>query len=358
MIRHSSSHVIAADFEYVRGMVERNYIGEGPLCDELRQLLTAQFECSEAILTDSGTAALHLALLGLAQQCAGRSTVLLSAYVCPQVLSAVIRAGLEPVLVDTRADSLNMDMRAARSRIDSRTLAVICSHIGGIPDDCATAATLGVPVISDCAQAVGSRAQGRDVACEGLCAILSFGATKMVTAGGGGALLCRDESLAAAVAQLARPELPAAEYRRVGFRVTYGQHMGDLTAGLASAQLRRLGATVARRRGIAEAYERALCGRADAQPVSEPAGVRANRFRYYFLSRQAHRWIASLHSQGIDARGSISHAIPEYGTGLGAFPGLADVASMVVSVPIFPGMTDGEVSGVVTALQRGPGGAT
>ncbi len=353
-IRHSASGVLAEDFDYVPGVAARNFIGQGPLCEELRRLLRVQFRCGEAILSDSGTAALHLVLCALAEEHPDRTSVLMSAYVCPQVLSAALQAGLEPVLVDTRPDSLNMDMQVGGKKVDSKTLAIICSHIGGIPDDYATASTFGVPVISDCAQAVGSRTDGRELACEGLCAVLSFGSTKMLTAGGGGALLCRSDSLAAAASALAQPELPVAEYRRTGFRVTYGQHMGDLTAGLVGAQLRRLDALVDRRRSIAGRYEHALSARRDVQRVSEGSGVRANRFRYYFLSHQAGLWIAALRSKHIDARGSIGHAIPEYDHSLAQYPALAEVAARVVSVPIFPAMTDAQVDSVANALERGP----
>jgi dTDP-4-amino-4,6-dideoxygalactose transaminase len=354
LIRHSASHVLAADFQYLQGLIERNYVGDGPLCDDLRQLLKAQFSCSEVVLTDSGTAALHLGLLALAAERPGRRRVPVSAYVCPEVISAIVRAGLEPVLADSRDDSLNLDMAHLGGLVDAQTLAIICTHIGGLPDDYATAASFGVPVISDCAQALGSLVAGRDVACDGVCVILSFGATKMLSAGGGGALLCRSESVAGTVANLARPELPVDEYRRRGFQVTWGQHMGDLTAGLAAAQVRRLAAIIERRRSIAESYERVLRARSDVTTVSEGTGVRANRFRYYFLSPEAPRWIKALRSKGIDARESISHVIPEYRGDMRAFPRLGSVSTMVVSVPIFPAMTAQQTETVVAALGAGP----
>jgi perosamine synthetase len=355
-IRHSASHVLAADFHYIQGLVDRNYVGQGPLCDELRALLKAQFCCSDVILTDSGTAALHLCLLALAAAHPGRSRVLVGAYVCPEVISAIMRAGLQPVLADSRRDSLNVDMSEIGRLVDATTLAVVCTHVGGMPDDCAAAAACGVPVISDCAQAVGSRSGGRDLASEGLCAILSFGPTKMLSAGGGGAVLCRSAPLAATIGRLARPELSVEEYRRSGFQVTYGQHMGDLTAGLAAAQVRRLAALVERRRLIAASYDRELRPHGDVALVNEGDAQQANRYRYYFLSPRAAPWIEWLRSAGIDARGSISHVIPEYSGSIRAFPKLGAVARMVVSVPIFPAMTDDEIDTVVTALRRGSGG--
>jgi perosamine synthetase len=351
LIRHSASHVLAADFHYIAEVVEGNYVGPGPLCEDLRQLIREQFSCTDVILTDSGTAALHLCLLALAMERPGRTRVLTGAYTCPEVICAILQARLEPVLVDSRADCLNVDMAEVGRLVDEKTLAIICTHVGGIPDDYRLAATFNVPVISDCAQAVGSSVDGRDVASEGLSAILSFGPTKMLSAGSGGALLCRSESLGRTIVNLARPELSIEEYRRDGFRITYGQHIGDLTAGLAAAQLRRLAGLVERRRSIAASYEAVLRARADIELPNEGAGVRANRFRYYFLSREAAAWIESLRARGIDARGSIAHVIPEYYGSLRGFPRLGAMAGRVVSVPIYPAMSAAEVDTITAALQ-------
>jgi dTDP-4-amino-4,6-dideoxygalactose transaminase len=324
------------------------------LCDDLRQLLKTQFGCQQAILTDSGTAALHLCLLALREEHPEKAKVLTGAYLCPEVVSAIIRAGLEPVFADTCADSLNVDMTTVGELTDDMTLAIVCTNIGGMPDDYQAAGRLGVPIISDCAQAIGTRLGGRDVATQGLFSILSFGPTKMITAGGGGAVLCQSDRLAKLVDRLAQPELPVEEYRTTGFRATYGQHMGDLTAGLASAQLRRLDFLVDRRREIADSYDRALRDRKDVAIVNEGRFVRSNRFRYYFLTDQALLWLEHLRSREIDARGSISHVIPEYYGNLQVFPRLGRVSAMVVSVPIYPAMTSGEARTVAEALESGP----
>jgi dTDP-4-amino-4,6-dideoxygalactose transaminase len=354
IIRHSGSHLLATDFEFIQGIIDRNYIGQGPLCADLKAFLATEFTCSHVVLTESGTAALHLCLLSLRELHPGKVRVVVSAYICPEVIGAVMQAGLEPVLADTCADCLNVDMTAIGKFVDERTLAIVCTHIGGIPDDYATAAALGVPIISDCAQAIGSRVRGHDLASAGICSILSFGPTKMITAGGGGALLCRSEELGRTIAQLAQAELPPEEYRRSGFRVTFGQHIGDLTAGLARAQLHRLESLVARRKQIAASYDRVLHGRGDVCIVDEGQSVRPNRFRYYFLSDRASLWTDYLQSVGIDARRSISHAIPEYNGNMSEFPNLGRVSQMVVSLPIYPAMSIENIHSVVQALNLGP----
>jgi len=355
MIPHSATALIASDFEYIQGIIERNYVGQGPLCANLQALLTSQFACREAMLTDSGTAALHLSLLALRGRHPKKDRVLLSGYVCPEVVGAVIQAGLEPALADVREDSLNVDMNSIAQLVDARSLAVICTNIGGVPDDYNHAAQFEIPIISDCAQAVGSRIGGNDVAAAGLFSILSFGSTKMVTAGGGGAVLCRDDVLGHAIGTLSRQELSVQEYRQSGFRLTFGQHMGELLAGLAAAQLRRLERTLKRRREVAEIYDHALEGRADVVLVREGPLVKFNRFRYYFLTERAASWTDHLRAAGIDARRSISHVIPEYFGKLSNVPRLRRLSNMVVSVPILPAMTAAEVMLVAETLGSAPG---
>lgn len=354
MIGHSASFIEPGDFDYIQGIVDRNFVGQGPLCAELRSMLATRFGRTEVILTDSATAALHLSLRVLKQQSESKSRVLVPGFVCPEVVSAIKFAGLAPVFVDSRPDSLNADMIDAARKVDRRTLAIVCTHVGGIPDDLDAAVRLGVPVISDCAQGVGALWAGRDVATQGYCSILSFGSTKMLTVGMGGALLSEGE-FGRAAAQLARGELSAEEYRRDGFRVTFGQHMGDLAAGLASVQLRRLDVFVQHRRRIAECYDAALRNHKGIVLMQDGDLMRSNRFRYYFLSDQSTSWIAHLRSHGIDARQSISHLLPEYLGDLAAFPNLGRIAARVVSVPIYPAMTAAQSNQVASALACDPG---
>jgi perosamine synthetase len=353
MINHSASHVLAADFDYIRGIVERNYVGPGVLCEELRQQLASRFERPAVTLADSGTAALQLCLAALAAKEPRKSRVLVGAYVCPEVISAVMRANLVPVLVDCRTDSMNVDMSAMAGKLDASTLAVVCTGIGGAPDDITATVDWNVAVISDCAQAVGARVGGRDVGSAGTCTILSFGPTKMLSAGAGGAFL-GDEQLGRDVAALARTELTVEEYKRSGFRPTFGQHMSDLTAGLAAAQLQRLDAMVARRREIAAAYDRALQRHPDVSLVPKADLVKSNRFRYYFFSESAGTWVAHLRTRDIDARRSIAHLIPEYLGDSSAYPNLLRLAPRLVSVPIFPAMTLAQADFVAEMLDLGP----
>ena len=354
MIAHSSSDLRAADLEHLPGVLSRNFLGDGPLCAELRELLRARFDCAHVVLTHSATAALRLGLIALREQAPTRTRILIGGYVCPAVISAIRQAGLLPLFADIAEGSLRIDFAGSRTRIDSTVLAVVCTSAGGVPDPYDAAESLGVPVISDCAQAVGTRLGGSDLATRGCCAVLSFGSTKVITAGSGGALLVRSEPLGRRLVELAREELPDARYAGGEFPVTWGQQLGELLAGLVRSQLSRLEEGLESRRSIADRYDTALEGWGTHRLVREAPGERFNRFRYYFLSAQAEAWVAHLRSCGVDARRSISHAMGTLYGDPAQLPQLVRWSDRVVSVPIYPRLSEAEVARIVAGLESGP----
>ncbi len=352
VIRHSSSTVSAADFRYIRNLAQQNYVGYGDLCKALEQQLAINFGRSAAVLTGSGEGALALALHRLKSLASGKNEVIVSAYVCPAVVNAILAQGLQPVFADITANSLNLDMADVREhRLTQQTLAILCTHIGGLPDDIHTAMQCGVPVISDCAQALGSRIAGLSLLALGDMAITSFGPTKFLTGGLGGAVLC-DERDQESVRRLAMPELSVSEYQQLGFVQTLGQHVSELNAGLALAQLRHLQSFVQKRKRIAQKYDQALRAAPDVICPEIPANAEPNRFRYYFFSDQASEWLRRLQQSGVDARSSIAHVMTDYFPKAGARTKLASQTRRLVSLPIYPGLKAAQISRIVDTLQR------
>ena len=305
------------------------------------------------MLSNNGTAALEIALHLLKQTAPRRRHVVVSAYVCPAVVNAIERESLKPVFADVQAGSLNLDVALARERMDEHTLAIICTHLAGMPDDCVAAEKTGVPVISDCAQGVGARLDGRELTQHGCLAVLSFGSTKPFTAGAGGALMADDPALLLGASTYACSEMSVEHYREYGFEPTYGQHFPDLNAGLGLAQLKRFDALLRKRRSIAQHYDGALAG-TPCHVLPDTGGkAERNGYRYYLLSDDASQWLAHLRGHGIDARPSIAHDMTAYFRGAGHLPNVRRHASRVVSVPIHPAMTAGDVRKVVAALRQG-----
>ncbi len=353
MIQHSSSHVLPEDFIYIQGLAQRNFVGHGVLCKTFSSALVKRFERAECLLTGSGAAALEIALHVLRRRRPSAEEVIVSAYVCPAVVSAVMREGLRPVFVDVQAGSLNIDADSVARAVGKNTLSVVMTHVGGIADPVSDIVALDVPVISDCAQALGSTWNQRALVAHGEIAIASFGPTKILAAGGGGAGFADEGSLFACAEHYALEEWPVAEYEREGFVPTFGQHFSDLAAGLGQAQLLRFDWMLARRREIVSRYNAVLRGRVGIELPSIASECEPNGFRYYFFSSAASEWIKMLRAAGVDARTSISHDMTNYFSHGCPTPHLASNARRVVSLPVHAALSDQEVAQVVCMLEQG-----
>jgi dTDP-4-amino-4,6-dideoxygalactose transaminase len=352
VIRHSSSTVSAADFRYLRNLAKQNYVGYGALCKELERQLESRFSRHCVVLTGSGEGALTLALAQLKSRLPRKKEVVVSSYVCPSVVNAILSQELRPIFADIGSRSLNLNVEdVKKGRITNRTLAILCTHIGGIPDDIHAVMQLGVPVISDCAQSIGATIAGRSLLALGDMAVTSFGPTKFLTGGLGGAVFC-EEREEISLSRLAMPELSVAEYREHGFVQTWGQHFSELNAGLVLAQLQHLPSFVQKRKRIAKRYDKVLRTVPGLDLPERPANAEPNWFRYYFFSDRADEWLRHLQQSGVDARGSIAHVMTEYFSNIGKRSELSGHAKKVVSLPIYPGLTTEQISRIVEILQR------
>jgi dTDP-4-amino-4,6-dideoxygalactose transaminase len=163
----------------------------GPHIAELTELLAAYHQVAHAIPCASGTAAVELALRGLAV--GPGDEVILAAYDFKGNFQDVLAVGAIPVLVDVRPDNWIMDAARISEAISSKTSAILVSHLhGGVADMAQimqVARAHNLAVIEDAAQMPGARIHGRTAGTWGDAGILSFGGSKLVSAGRGGAVL-------------------------------------------------------------------------------------------------------------------------------------------------------------------------
>lgn len=160
--------------------------------DDAERVLSGHFAPYGVALFGSGTAALAGILRDIVAACTtGRPEVLLPAYTCPQLVSAILHAGARPILVDLEADRPWMDAGDLARKLSPRSVAIIAVHLFGIPERIISlakiAADAGVILIEDGAQ----RPFGRDTSAEpsGDFVVLSFGRGKPVSVLEGGAVL-------------------------------------------------------------------------------------------------------------------------------------------------------------------------
>jgi len=173
------------------------------LCNGLARLLgvpSVQIECS-------GTAALIIALTYL-KSTSSRRKVVVPGYTCPLVAMAVAQSGLETVVCDTKADSYDFDEDELARCVDSETLAVIPTHIGGLPADLDAclriARTAGAFIIEDAAQALGATYGGRPAGTIGDIGMFSLTRGKGLSIYEGGFLVAKDGGIRHGLEQTAR----------------------------------------------------------------------------------------------------------------------------------------------------------
>lgn len=170
----------------------------GPNCRELSGRLAALHGCEHVVLTCSGTAAVELALRGL--RVGPGDEVILSAYDFEGNFKNVLVVGAKPVLVDVDSVSGQLDTDQLEAARSPQTKAIIASHLHGgvvaMPAVRAFADQHQIAVVEDACQMPGAMVHGRVAGTWGDVGVLSFGGSKLLTAGRGGALFTRDAEIA------------------------------------------------------------------------------------------------------------------------------------------------------------------
>ena len=185
----------------------------------LIQELTVKFAASDVFLVSSGKAALTVILKALAAS-SGRRRVIVPAYTCFSVPSAIIRAGLDVVLCDVDPETLDFNFAELEGLLDDEVLCVVPTHLFGRPADVDRVKRLcegkGIVVVEDAAQAMGGQSGGRLLGTLGDVAFFSLGRGKNLTCGTGGIILARSISVAERIKAeyAALPEAPRGEVVR------------------------------------------------------------------------------------------------------------------------------------------------
>lgn len=233
----------------------------GPDVDGFEEDMAARVGVAHAVALSSGTAALHLGLLGLGVR--PHDVVICATLTFAATANAVHYVGAQPWFVDVDAHSGNMDpdllREAIRAALDggSRVAAIIPVDLFGKVADYASiesiAAEHGIPVLADAAESVGATSGGRAAGSFGVASAFSFNGNKVMTTSGGGMLLTDDAELAGRTRYLAtQARQPVAHYEHT--EIGYNYRLSNLLAALGRAQLERLDEMIARRHRIRAAY--------------------------------------------------------------------------------------------------------
>jgi dTDP-4-amino-4,6-dideoxygalactose transaminase len=329
----------------------------GPEGEAFERELAQALGAADAVGVANGTEAIQLALeaLGLAHG----DEVVTSPLTAAFTALGVLRAGARPVFADLDPVTLNVSPETVERAITPRTRALLPVHLYGHPADLdpmlEIAGRRGIPLVEDACQAVGARYKERTVGAISAVGALSFYPTKNLGAfGDGGAVLANDPEVARRLRRL-RNGGQSDRYRHEVAGIN--SRLDEMQAALLRAKLRHLARWTDRRRALAARYDEGLAAAGVDLPAEQPY-ARAVYHLYVVRHPRRDALAAALRERGI---GTLVHypiplhlqpAFAELGGRKGDFPVAERAAGEVLSLPLFPEMTDAQAEAVIRAVRE------
>ncbi|WP_020618590.1 LegC family aminotransferase [Paenibacillus daejeonensis] len=352
-----------AEQEQLQHVLASGYISSvAPHVQQFESELARIAGVRHAIAVVNGTAALHLALLTSGVQ--PSDEVIVPALTFVATANAVSYCGAVPHFADSSLPDLGMTpdrlehylAQETKTRggqcINRRTgrtiramIAVdVLGHPADLPALTAICRSHRIALIEDAAAALGSFRDGVACGAWGRSAAVSFNGNKMISTGGGGALLTNHDTVADAARQLASTAKQPHPWRYDHTRVAYNYRMPGLNAALGLAQLGRLPDLLARKRRLAEAYQEALAGIAEVAVLTEPRRTHSNYWLNALVLMRGHEQLLEpllerLHGEGLQARPLWTplHQLPMYSDCPRMdLTGTEDLAARVLCLPSSP----------------------
>lgn len=354
--------------EEVREVTEclrSGWITTGPRTAQFEKDFAAYVGARHALAFSSGTAALHGAYWALGLK--PGDEVICPSLTWPATANMALALGATVVFADIDRATRLIDPRDVARKVTRRTRAVVPVHFAGAPADLdalRAAAGPGVAIVEDAAHAAGTEYKGKRIGSRGNPAIYSFHPIKDMTTGEGGMLTTDDDDLAARVrlfrfhgvsrdAWKAYGSAAAAHYDTVlpGFKY----NLTDIASAMGIHQLRKLDGFIDRRRKIAERYLRGLGGARGLElPAPPPTPHRHAWHLFTILVERRDEFMARLKEENIGTglHFEAVHRTTLYRDSAPALPETEYVCDRIVSLPLYPGMTDADADDVIAAVRR------
>lgn len=329
----------------------------GPEVAQFEKEFAAYCGTSECIALNSGTSALHLALL--AAGVGPGDEVITVPFTFVASVATILYAGAKPVLVDIEPRTFNMNPAALDAAISPRTKAIVPVHLYGHPADMDPILELArkhkLVVIEDAAQAHGAKYEGRSVGSVGDIACFSFYPAKNLGAyGEGGAVTTNNPEYARTIRML-RDWGQDRKYHHLLHGYNY--RMEGFQGAILRVKLRHLESWTETRRAIVKTYNEHLAG-ADVVRPAEMPWARHVYHLYTLRTDNRNALQAALLNAGIQTGIHYStpvHLQPAYtalGYGPGSFPESEKAALEVLSLPLYPELSDSQIEDVAKAVMQ------
>ena len=372
MIPYGRQTVDDDDIAAVTEVLKSDWITTGPTVPEFENALKEYTGSAHAVAVNSGTSALDIAVQAL--DLPRGSEVITTPLTFAATANAILYNGLNPVFADIEPDTRNIDPEKVREKITGKTKAIIPVDFAGHPCDITALRELAdehnLFVIEDACHALGAEYHHKKIGSLADMTAFSFHPVKHITTGEGGAVTLNDAGLDARLRLLRSHGIDRDAGSRYGPGASWSYdmkclgrnyRMTDFQAALGISQLKKLDRFITLRNGIAAKY-RTLLGSFShiALPETRPDVRHAWHIYTILLDHSVDRqeFFMFMKEGGI---GVNVHYIPVYHHSYYRrnfpfrpedYPVTEDVFSRIVTIPLFPAMTDDQVSAVVNRIRE------
>ncbi len=344
LIHHSKPTIDKQETKAVSLVLKSGHLAQGKIVRQFEEAFARSTGCRFALALNSGTAALHLALLGL--KIAPGDEIILPSYVCTAVLNVIYYLGAVPRIADIKRDDFNIDPKSVAKLISPKTKALIVPHMFGLAADMDALRKFSIPIVEDCALSTGATYNKRKVGSFGKVSVFSFYATKMMTTGEGGMLLTNDKAVFSQALDLRDYD------NKESYQLRFNYKMSDLAASIGLIQLKKLPKFIIHRQKIAQRYNKTLSGLPIQLPIQ--GGKRMHTYyRYVVGVKDLSSVIGQLMAYGIEAKRPVYKPLHHYlKLDFKDYPVTQEVYSSALSLPIYPDMSVLSVNKVSLKLRK------
>jgi perosamine synthetase len=375
MLPYGRQSIQKEDIDAVSDVLSSDWLTTGPKVTEFERIFAKTVQAKEAVAVCNGTAALHTAMFALGIK--PGDEVIVPAMTFAASANCVVYLGGKPVFCDVDPETLLIDAEKIQEKISPRTKAIITVDYAGQPCDYDRISEIAekhhLPIVDDACHALGGTYKNRPVGSLGLLNTFSFHPVKTITTGEGGMITTDDATLAGRMRLFRnhgitsdhrqREEQGSWFYEMVDLGFNY--RLTDIQCALGMSQVKRLPGWISRRQEIARQYNVAFTRIPGIKPlhvrpeVSHAYHLYVIRLDPSLLKEHDRAFIfKALRAEGlgINVHYIPVHLHPFYRTHFGTRPGLCPVAESayenIISLPMFPRMTDNDVTDVITAVDK------
>jgi dTDP-4-amino-4,6-dideoxygalactose transaminase len=347
---------IAAVAETLRS----GWLTTGPRAAELERRMAEYLQAEHVLALASGTAALHLALVGLGV--GPGDEVITTTITWPATVNVIVHSGATPVFVDVLESDLNIDPALVVEAVTERTKAIVPVDLAGQPADLDPLLELGIPIVEDAAHAAESWYRGRKVGAIADVTCFSLYATKNIAAGEGGLIATNRNDVAQAVRDLRL--MRRGDGSRYDIAVPgYKANLSDVLATIALCQLDKVERHGEIRRRQFAAYDEAVAELPGITPLTrdardvhalhlyvvrvDPESAGATRDEYQRALAEENI-ATSIHFLPVHKLTFYRERFPDQP----ALPVAERAGDEILSLPLSPAHSDDDIADAVAALRR------